>query len=361
MIALASANLEGHARASAPVLLLDHLLIPLHLRRYLDSEMLQHVAGDEHVGDALGVGDYEGGGLVEERQRGQQAGDELRAVLAGDLGYAGDDAAFHVHGDGILAHYHSERGHDVAHAFQRAVGEGFFAGDGDGAVVDGGHQGDHQARQQPGFAGVQGFEIRVCSADAVDGDGAAVDADFRAERAGGFKGCFAVGAGGVSAEMAPAFGEGGGDDCALRETLGCGHLQGVAEESAPTAVDLPVHCEVVDLPGGGGFFVGEGCVAEWGASLQAFDAGCAAFRAHCKGDEAIRDGQRAGPCPTRGARPRHCPSVRLTRTIQRHDAGGVISGMGGDDDFSDVGAVAIATIAHLLQVLQVRSAAEVVE
>ena len=210
---------------------------------------------------------------------------------------------------------------------------------------------------------MQGFEIRVCSADAVDGDGAAVDADFRAERAGGLKGGFAVGAGGISAEMAPAFGEGGGDDCALREALGCGHLQGIAEESAPTAVDLPVHCEVVDLPGGGGFFVGEGCVAEGCAPLQAFDAGCAAFRAHCKGQQAaaIRDGQRAGPCPTRGAQFAHCPSVRLTRTIQRHDAGGVISGMGGDDDFSDVGAVAIATVAHLLQVLQIRSAAKVVE
>ena len=108
VVLLPAADLEGHASASAPILLLQHLLIPLHLGGNLDAKVLEHVAGDEHVGDALGVGDDEGGWLVEQRQRGQQAGDQLRAVLAGDLRHARDDAAVHAHGHGALAHYHPE-------------------------------------------------------------------------------------------------------------------------------------------------------------------------------------------------------------------------------------------------------------
>ena len=248
--------------------------------------MLQHVAGDEHVGDALGVGDYDGRWLFEKGQGGQKAGNQLRAILPGNLGDAGDDAAFDLHGDGIFADNHAERGHDVAHSLQGAAGKGFLAGDGHGTIVDGGHQRDHQARQQAGFAGMQGLQVSMGSAYAVDGKGAAVQADLGSEGTGYRKGGLAVFAGRISAEMAAAGGEGGGDDGTLREAFGCRHLQGVAEESFPGAVHLAVHGHEVDLPGGGGFVFVEGGVAEGGAGLEAGDAGGAASGAHGEGHKA---------------------------------------------------------------------------
>ena len=71
------AHLESDAGAQRPVLRLEEVVAALHLGADLDAELPEHIDGDEHIGDAARLVDIHRGAVSGERQRGQQARNQL--------------------------------------------------------------------------------------------------------------------------------------------------------------------------------------------------------------------------------------------------------------------------------------------
>ena len=136
LVALAALYLEGQAGAAAPVPSLKELLVALHLVADTDTELLEHIQGNEHVRDALGLADIDGGRGLGHRQGHQEAGDDLRSSCPRDVRPAGDEFALDGQGNVYLAgsprgvaEHDSEGGHDIRSALQRAVDKGLLACD----------------------------------------------------------------------------------------------------------------------------------------------------------------------------------------------------------------------------------------
>ena len=114
--------------------------------------------------------------------------------------------------------------HDAAGALQGTPQQGPAALQTDGTASKGGGKGNHQAGHQSGFADVQRVEGNGTGGgtDAGDFQGTVcfVERDPGAQRRSGPQRGFIVAAGGVSAQEGCAFGQGGGHDGPLGETLG---------------------------------------------------------------------------------------------------------------------------------------------
>ena len=158
------------------------------------------------------------------------------------------------------------------------------------------------------------------------------------------QGGLGVAAGAVAAQVRGAFGEGGGEDRALRETLGRRHPAAFRPVGLAAAVERARHFGHGPLSGGGGFFLGERGIGEGGASAQAFQARVASRCAHAEGDQ---------------------PPLQRIHALQHDgvegfDAGGVLRRVAGGHDLGDVRAVAEAAREGHLQDLDVRGVLEIV-
>ena len=292
--------MEVQTGAEAPVLGFHEVLVTLHLGADADAELLQDVHRDEQVGNAAGVVHIDRGFSLGQGQGGQKAGDELRASFSGNIGPSGDEGAGDLQGEvavglAVLANSFvtlrieadSVGGHDVMGIGQRAVQQGFFAGDPYAAGRKRGQQRDHHAGQEAGFSGVDFFQIQAAgrSADTRYNDSVTINRNLRSKGFGGRNGAFVVSAGGIAVQVGSSLGQGGGDDGPLGEALGRRHRQVLGRNEAEIAIHFARHFLRGPLAGGRGFLGADARVGEGCAALQGFQAGGSALLAHREGDE----------------------------------------------------------------------------
>ena len=276
---LAAAYLEVDAGAAGPVVRFQHFGVALHFAPGLDAEMAQHVEGDVHVRDALGLADAQQGLLVAQRQGHQQARDELRTAFAGDLRRARDEVPLDAGGDEDFLAFallrvgeqHAEGGHDVRGAAEGSAEQGAVAVHGEIAVAHGGEHRNGQAREQAGFAGVHAVRMQLSAAGADAGNGQvfAVLLDLGAEGAGEREGGFRVPAGAVSAQVRAAFRQGRGEDRPLGEALRRGHPAAFHPVGLAVAVEGGVQLRERPLAGGGSIIRAQRGKGERRAAAQA--------------------------------------------------------------------------------------------
>ena len=220
----------------------------------------------------------------QQRQGHQQAGNQLRTILPGDVDLSREQRTldrernFYHPGPGILSErpeHCPELGHDVRGPFQRPVQQGSPSFDRHDTFADGGDKRNHQPRQKPRLAHEESF-FRICRyaipADTSDQYIGAFDSDFCSQIAGDLKRSLIVPARSVAPKSGLPGGKGGGNYGPLRKTLGGIDLHRILPgKNLPVSEYPVVHLRAAPLSGSRRFFFRECGIGERSPGRKAVD------------------------------------------------------------------------------------------